>query len=130
MARKAPLKAEPREMLSRGSNRGPLYFDANESLKNRLQTMTREKSRRANPSAAILLTQCFLHSFCYTKHLMLTAVNFKQLFCVCFSNFVYSESFPALGVESGILGFYNLEISCFSNSHCDSDGKTKWKLSV
>jgi len=95
VARKAPLKAEPREMLSRGSNRGPLYFDANESLKNRLQTMTREKSQRANPSAAILLTQCFLHSFWYTKHLMLTAVNFKQLFCVCFSNFVYSESFPA-----------------------------------
>lgn len=117
-ARKALAKAKPGEMLSRVSNRGPLYCHANESRHNSLQTMPREKSGRANPSAASWLTQCFVHSFSYTKHSTLTAVNFKQLFSVCFSNFVYSESFPwHQGLKAERSGFHNLEILCFSKSH-------------
>lgn len=50
------------------------------------------------PSVAILLTHCLGHSsFSCTEYLILTAVNFKQPFSVCFSNFVYSDRFSILG---------------------------------
>lgn len=49
------------------------------------------------PSVAILLTHCLVHSFSCTEYLILTAVNFKQPFSVCFSNFVYSDRFSILG---------------------------------
>lgn len=50
-----------------------------------------------DPSVAILLTRCLLHSFSRAEYLMLTAVNFKQPFSVCFPNFVYSDRFSILG---------------------------------
>lgn len=49
------------------------------------------------PSVAILLTHCLGHSFSCIEYLMLTAVNFKQPFSVCFSNFAYSDRFSILG---------------------------------
>lgn len=56
------------------------------------------------PSAAILLTHCLAHSFSCTEYLMLTAVNFKRPFSVCFSNFVYSDRFSILGEGGGFGG--------------------------
>jgi hypothetical protein len=37
---------------------------------------------------------------------MLTAVNFKQSFSVCFSNFVYSDSFFHIGRGRGLEAQY------------------------
>ena len=80
----------------RVSNREPLSCDANEPLQ-MVQTMPAPAQPQTHPSAAILLTRCFVHSFSHTQYLMLTAVNFKQPFCVCFSNFVYADCFSILG---------------------------------
>lgn len=108
---KAPFWGEGGE---KGSPTGSLCPGMQMSLRNP-QTTAAWSQPRTHPAAAILLTRCFVHSFTLTKCLMLTAVNFKQPFCVCFSNFVYSDCLFILGWGgTKYLPSLQLGLSCFS----------------